>query len=58
VVAMLGSNYQAFIGDKIDWYGILVSYIGLPLFLFGYFSYKVVKKSKMVPLQDADFSRE
>jgi lysine-specific permease len=58
LVAMLGSNYQAFIGDKIDWYGILVSYIGLPLFLFGYFSYKVVKKSKMVPLQDADFSRE
>ncbi|WP_251028703.1 amino acid permease [Bacillus sp. ISL-18] len=58
LVAMLGSNYQAFIGDKIDWYGILVSYIGLPLFLFGYLSYKVVKKSKMVPLQDADFSRE
>lgn len=58
LTAMLGTNYQAFIGDKIDWYGILVSYIGLPLFLFGYFSYKVVKKSKMVPLQDADFSRE
>ena len=58
LVAMLGTNYQAFIGDKIDWYGILVSYIGLPLFLFGYFSYKIVKKSKMVPLQEADFSRE
>ncbi|ULT59902.1 amino acid permease [Neobacillus drentensis] len=58
LVAMLGSNYQAFVGDQIDWYGILVSYIGLPLFLFGYLSYKVVKKSKMVPLQDADFSRE
>ncbi|WP_144553200.1 amino acid permease [Bacillus sp. X1(2014)] len=58
LVAMLGTNYGAFIGDKIDWYGILVSYIGLPLFLLGYFSYKIVKKSKMVPLQEADFSRE
>ncbi|MFC7395567.1 amino acid permease [Scopulibacillus cellulosilyticus] len=58
LIAMLGTNYSAFIGPKIDWYGILVSYIGLPLFLAGYLGYKIVMKSKMVPLQDADFSRE
>ncbi|WP_286232411.1 amino acid permease [Neobacillus mesonae] len=58
LVAMLGTNYGAFIGDSIDWYGILVSYIGLPLFLLGYLSYKLVKKSKIVPLNEADFSRE
>jgi lysine-specific permease len=58
LVAMLGTNYEAFTGGKIDWYGILVSYIGLPLFVLGYFSYKIVKKSKMVPLHEADFSRE
>jgi len=58
LVATLGTNYGAFIGDKIDWYGILVSYIGLPLFIAGYLGYKIAKKSKMVPLQEADFSRE
>jgi lysine-specific permease len=58
LIAMLGTNYGAFIGDKIDWYGIGVSYIGLPLFLLGYLSYKITKKSKMVPLHEADFSRE
>jgi lysine-specific permease len=58
LIAMLGTNYGAFTGGKIDWYGILVSYIGLPLFIIGYFGYKIVKKSKMVPLQEADFSRE
>ncbi|WP_088042643.1 amino acid permease [Bacillus sp. EAC] len=58
LIAMLGTNYGAFIGDKIDWYGIAVSYIGLPLFILGYLGYKVIKKSKIVRLQDADFSRE
>ncbi|MED3563680.1 amino acid permease [Bacillus xiapuensis] len=58
LVATLGTNYGAFIGDKIDWYGILVSYIGLPLFIAGYLGYKLVKRTKMVPLKEADFSRE
>ncbi|MEK5391070.1 amino acid permease [Margalitia sp. FSL K6-0131] len=58
LIATLGTNYSAFLGSKIDWYGILVSYIGLPLFLAGYIGYKVIMKSKIVPLKDADFSRE
>jgi lysine-specific permease len=58
LVAVFGQNFGAFFGPKIDWYGALVSYIGLPLFLLAYFGYKVVKKTKLVPLQDANFSRE
>ena len=58
LIATLGTNYSAFLGSKIDWYGILVSYIGLPLFLAGYLGYKVIMKSKIVPLKDADFTRE
>ncbi len=42
----------------IDWYGILVSYIGLPLFLLTYLGYKWVKKTKVVKLNEADFSQE
>lgn len=58
LVAMLGTNYGAFTGDKIDWYGVAVSYIGLPLFILGYLGYKVIKKTKVVKLQEADFSKE
>jgi lysine-specific permease len=58
MIAILGQNYSAFIGSEIDWYGILVSYIGLPLFLLTYLGYKLVKKTKMVPLKEADFRQE
>ncbi|MET3194173.1 amino acid permease [Bacillus sp. OAE603] len=58
VIAILGQNYSAFTGGQIDWYGIFVSYIGLPLFLLAYFGYKILKKTKMVPLKQADFSQE
>ncbi|MGG3157706.1 amino acid permease [Priestia megaterium] len=58
LVTILGQNYSAFTGSKIDWYGVLVSYIGLPLFLLLYFGYKIIKKTKMVPLQEANFNRE
>ncbi|MFE1245887.1 amino acid permease [Fictibacillus sp. NPDC058756] len=58
MIAIFGQNYSAFIGTKIDWYGILVSYIGLPLFLLAYIGYKMAKKTRMVPLKEADFSKE
>jgi lysine-specific permease len=58
LIAIFGQNFGAFFGPKIDWYGALVSYIGLPLFLIAYFGYKMVKKTRLVPLDQADFSQE
>jgi lysine-specific permease len=58
VTAILGQNYSAFLGPKIDWYGILVSYIGLPLFLLVFLGYKIVNRTKIVSLQEVDFSQE
>ncbi|MEK4883820.1 amino acid permease [Bacillus sp. FSL W8-1127] len=54
-IVILGQNYSAFIGDKIDWHGILVSYIGIPVFLVFWFGYKIVKKTKVVSLKDVQF---
>jgi lysine-specific permease len=51
VIVILGQNYSAFIGDSIDWYGVLVSYIGLPLFIAVYLGYKMTKKTKVIPLE-------
>jgi lysine-specific permease len=55
---ILGQNYTAFTGETIDWNGILVSYIGLPLFLIVWLGYKAVKKTKVVPLREVDFSTD
>ncbi|KQL52347.1 gamma-aminobutyrate permease [Heyndrickxia shackletonii] len=55
-IVILGQNYPAFLADKIDWNGILVSYIGLPLFIIVWLGYKFTKKTKVVPLQECDFT--
>jgi lysine-specific permease len=55
-IVILGQDYSAFTSGSIDWNGILVSYIGLPLFLILWIGYKVVKKTKVVKLTECDFT--
>ena len=54
MIVVPGQNYAAFTGGTIDWYGILVSYIGLPLFALLWFGYKIKHKTKIVPLEQCD----
>ncbi|MCI1694203.1 MAG: amino acid permease [Aneurinibacillus aneurinilyticus] len=58
IIIIFGQNYNAFLGETIDWNGILVSYIGLPLFLLLWMGYKFINKTKIVPLKACDFSQE
>lgn len=58
LIVVLGQNYTAFMGDKIDWYGILVSYIGIPLFLLLWIGYKIKYKTKLLPLEACDLKVE
>ncbi len=53
-----GQNYQAFFGKQIDWYGLLISYVGLPLFLVLWLGYKWINKTKVVDLRKASFQGE
>lgn len=55
LVITLGQNYQAFLADKIDWYGVIATYIGIPLFLAIWFGYKLIKKTHFVHYQQMDF---
>ncbi|NWQ43024.1 amino acid permease [Bacillus sp. EB106-08-02-XG196] len=55
VIVILGQNYQAFLTSEIDWYGVAVSYIGLPIFLVLWLGYKLVHKTKVVPLKECTF---
>ncbi len=53
-IVILGQNYAAFTGESIDWNGVLVSYIGLPLFLVLWIGYKLIKRTKIVPINECD----
>lgn len=55
---IIGQNYSAFTGDTIDWNGILVSYIGLPMFILLWLGYKFVKKTKVIPLQQCQLTKD
>ena len=58
LIVVLGQNYMAFTGGSIDWSGVVVSYIGLPLFAALWLFYKVKYKTKVVPLEECDFSHK
>lgn len=53
---ILGQNYSAFLGEQIDWYSVLVSYIGLPVFIVVWLGYKFTKKTKLIPLDQCDLN--
>ena len=55
-IVILGQNYSAISAEGIDWNGLMVSYIGLPLFLIVWLVYKFTKKTKLVSLDRVDFS--
>jgi lysine-specific permease len=55
LIVIAGQNYRAFTANEINWYGVTVTYIGIPLFLVLWLGYKFVYKTKLVPLQDCNF---
>lgn len=48
LIITLGQNYGAFLQDKIDWHGVVATYIGIPLFLTIWTGYRLVKKTRFV----------
>ncbi|MDD2190102.1 MAG: amino acid permease [Eubacteriales bacterium] len=57
LIVIVGQGTFAFSGGNIDWLGVLVAYIGIPLFLLLYFGYKIIKKTKSVKPEEADLSK-
>lgn len=56
LIAIFGQNLGAFSSTSIDWYGIVVSYISVPLFLMIWFGYRWVKKTKVIPIDQCDLT--
>lgn len=53
-IIILGQNYEAVIGGKIDWLGLLSTYISIPLFLAIWLGYKWKYKTKLIPYKEMD----
>ena len=51
----LGQNYQAFMADTIDWYGVAATYIGIPLFLVIWLGYKWTRGTRFVKYHEMEF---
>lgn len=47
-IVMLGQNYEALLGEHIDWMGLLATYITIPLFLALWLGYKWKYKTKLI----------
>lgn len=58
IVVILGQGISYFEGAKVDWNGIIASYIGLPIFLTLYLSYKIKHKTKVIKLIDVNFNND
>lgn len=56
MVITLGQNYQALVGERIDWIGLLATYISLPLFLAIWLGYRWKKRARFVRYQEMDVS--
>lgn len=57
LIITLGQNYQAFLQDKIDWYGVTATYIGIPLFLLIWFGYKLSRGTRVVKYSEMEFPK-
>ncbi|MCS4293857.1 lysine-specific permease [Comamonas sp. BIGb0152] len=55
LVITLGQNYEAFLKDRIDWGGVVATYIGLPVFLLIWWAYRWVRGSRTVAYADMRF---
>ena len=55
LVVTLGQNYQAFLEDRIDWGGVVSTYLGIPLFLLFWLGYWLVKRKTWVRYADMRF---
>ena len=53
-IIILGQNYEAVLGGKINWLGLLSTYISIPLFLVIWLGYKWKYKTKLISYQDMD----
>ncbi|ORX91072.1 hypothetical protein K493DRAFT_317528 [Basidiobolus meristosporus CBS 931.73] len=56
-IVIAGQGYTGFSAHPIDWSSIFAAYLGVIIFVVFYLVYKIVNKTKVVPLTECNFSR-
>ncbi|GER70785.1 gamma-aminobutyrate permease [Weizmannia acidilactici] len=56
LIVTLAQDYQAFLATHIDWGNVIAAYLGIPFFLALWLGYKIVRKTKVVPLEEHHFN--
>ncbi|MGG5507140.1 MULTISPECIES: amino acid permease [unclassified Myroides] len=54
---IIGQDSQMLFEGVVDWQRILITYMGIPFFLFFYFYHKLKFKTKVIPLKDVDLTK-
>ncbi|KAI9226851.1 MAG: lysine-specific permease [Piptocephalis tieghemiana] len=54
ILVILGQGYSSFTKTPVDVNQVVSAYIGIPLFLILWFGYKVIRRTKVVPLAQVD----
>ena len=57
LLVILGQSYDAVMGGKIDWIGMIATYIGIPLFLLLWWGYRTRCKTHIVPYAEMHFPK-
>ncbi|MBC1351671.1 amino acid permease [Listeria innocua] len=62
ILVIVGQDYAAFLKPEFTnpawWQKISISYIGLPIFLIFWLSFKFTNKTKVIPLEDCKFDQK
>ena len=56
LTVILGQSLACITPKGVDWNGLIISYIGVPIFLFLFIGYKIIKKTKPVKPEEADLN--
>ncbi|UTH13132.1 amino acid permease [Macrococcus equipercicus] len=57
LLVILGQDVDLVTGGKFEWKSVLITYMGIPVFLFFYFYHKLKYKTKKIPLTQVDLSQ-
>ncbi len=58
IVVIIGQSQSCFSAGGIDWNCLIISYIGIPIFIALFLGYKFIKKTKFISPEKADLSIE
>jgi len=53
---LFGANAGVFTANPFSWFDCITSYLMLPIFILLYSLHKLTKRTRVVPLQECNFS--